>query len=65
MEYDWPGNVRELENLIKRMVVLGNEAPILKSCDSTCQGVATGPPCRSGNRRLRNSPLQPAVPALR
>ncbi len=24
-EYHWPGNVRELENLVKRMVVLGNE----------------------------------------
>jgi two-component system response regulator AtoC len=30
MEYDWPGNVRELENLIKRRVVLGTEAPIQK-----------------------------------
>jgi two-component system, NtrC family, response regulator AtoC len=30
MEYDWPGNVRELENLIKRTVVLGTEAPIQK-----------------------------------
>jgi two-component system, NtrC family, response regulator AtoC len=30
MDYDWPGNVRELENLIKRAVVLGAEAPIRK-----------------------------------
>jgi transcriptional regulator with GAF, ATPase, and Fis domain len=30
MEYDWPGNVRELENLIKRVVILGTEAPIRK-----------------------------------
>jgi two-component system, NtrC family, response regulator AtoC len=29
-EYDWPGNVRELENLIKRMVILGTDAPIRK-----------------------------------
>ena len=29
MEYEWPGNVRQLENMIKRMVVLGTEAPIL------------------------------------
>jgi two-component system response regulator AtoC len=30
IDYDWPGNVRELENLIKRAVVLGTEAPIKK-----------------------------------
>jgi len=30
MNFDWPGNVRQLENLIKRMVVLGTEAPLLK-----------------------------------
>jgi len=29
MQYDWPGNVRELENMIKRVVVLGSEKPIL------------------------------------
>jgi DNA-binding NtrC family response regulator len=29
MEYEWPGNIRQLENMIKRMVVLGGEAPIL------------------------------------
>jgi two-component system response regulator AtoC len=30
VQFDWPGNVRQLENLIKRMVVLGTEAPIMK-----------------------------------
>jgi two-component system, NtrC family, response regulator AtoC len=30
VNYDWPGNVRQLENLIKRMVVLGTEAPLIK-----------------------------------
>ena len=30
MEYYWPGNVRELENMIKRMVVLGNESTVLQ-----------------------------------
>jgi two-component system response regulator AtoC len=30
MNYDWPGNVRQLENMIKRLVVLGSEAAIVK-----------------------------------
>jgi two-component system response regulator AtoC len=29
MDYHWPGNVRELENMIKRMVVLGNEQTVV------------------------------------
>lgn len=28
--HPWPGNIRELESLVKRVVVLGNEEPILK-----------------------------------
>jgi two-component system response regulator AtoC len=28
-EYQWPGNVRELENMVKRMVVLGNEQTVI------------------------------------
>ena len=30
MGYHWPGNVRELENMVKRMVVLGNEQAVLQ-----------------------------------
>src|SRR5579871_107351 len=30
MEYAWPGNIRELENLIKRYVIVGNEAQIIR-----------------------------------
>ncbi len=30
MKYHWPGNVRELENMVRRMVVLGNEQAVLE-----------------------------------
>jgi two-component system response regulator AtoC len=29
MNYHWPGNVRELENMVRRMVVLGNEQAVV------------------------------------
>jgi two-component system response regulator AtoC len=30
MKYHWPGNVRELENMVRRMVVLGNELAVIE-----------------------------------
>jgi two-component system response regulator AtoC len=39
-EYDWPGNVRELENLIKRMVILGTDAPIRREIADAIAGRA-------------------------
>ena len=30
IDYNWPGNVRELENLIKRIVIIGDEEIVLK-----------------------------------
>ena len=30
MEYAWPGNIRELENMVKRYVIVGNEAQIIR-----------------------------------
>ncbi len=41
--FHWPGNVRELENLVKRMVVLGGEAPVLQELASrTAQATVQG-----------------------
>jgi two-component system response regulator AtoC len=43
--YGWPGNVRELENMVKRMVVLGNEAALLEEITHRigAAGAAAGP----------------------
>src|SRR5438093_4046727 len=43
-EYEWPGNVRELENLVKRAVVLGSEAPIRKEISHGIEMAAHRPP---------------------
>jgi two-component system response regulator AtoC len=57
MEHDWAGNVRELENLIKRAVVLGTEAPIRKELS---QGIAM-----AAHRLALLKPARPvAVPAV-
>jgi two-component system response regulator AtoC len=48
-EYEWPGNVRELENLLKRMVILGTDAPIRRELADAIAG-----------RAMRMSP----IPAL-
>ncbi|TLZ45076.1 MAG: sigma-54-dependent Fis family transcriptional regulator [Gammaproteobacteria bacterium] len=53
LEYEWPGNVRQLENLIKRMVVLGSEAPIVQELKN--------PSCTSAPRATA-PPLQPVMP---
>ncbi len=35
MEYNWPGNIRELENMVKRYVIVGNEAQIIRELTNT------------------------------
>jgi two-component system response regulator AtoC len=43
LEYDWPGNVRELENVVKRMMVLGTEAPVQRELREACAAAAKQP----------------------
>ena len=38
-EYAWPGNIRELENMIKRMILLGEEKAVLQSISDSRLGV--------------------------
>jgi DNA-binding NtrC family response regulator len=42
MDYHWPGNIRELENLVKRYVIVGNEAQIIREISSHKPPVETG-----------------------
>ena len=58
-DYDWPGNVRQLENLIKRMVVLGTEAPIVKELQ---QPAARALSAHARRRCASSLGRSPAVP---
>src|SRR5262245_17992192 len=63
MEYDWPGNVRQLENLIKRMVVLGSEAPIIHELRQPATMLHQWPTATAPSApRPAPPPPQPVIP---
>jgi two-component system, NtrC family, response regulator AtoC len=58
--YEWPGNVRQLENMIKRMIVLGSEAPIVTELQQPASLQFRSPSVVPALRPVM--PSQPAVP---
>jgi DNA-binding NtrC family response regulator len=63
MEYEWPGNVRQLENMIKRMVVLGSEDPIIRDLQQPPPQFHHWPQAAPlAAPRPMAAPLQPAAP---
>jgi two-component system, NtrC family, response regulator AtoC len=67
IEYHWPGNIRELENLVKRYVIVGNEAQIIRELSThkpTMPAVSDSQPAgtdpRPGARTVQAGPT--AIP---
>ena len=66
MEYAWPGNIRELENLVKRYVIVGNEAQIIRELSTHKPTLAAVPAAVStaASKSPENGETRlPAVPA--
>jgi DNA-binding NtrC family response regulator len=63
MEYSWPGNIRELENLVKRYVIVGNEAQIIREL-STHKPIMSSVSSRRPAERTVEPAAAPAVVAF-
>lgn len=57
VRYHWPGNIRELENMVKRLVVLGDEVAVIGEVSPRAE---TRKIVQSRNREARN-PHPPIV----
>ena len=62
LEYEWPGNVRQLENMIKRMVVLGTEAPIIQELQQPASPLHHWASASSASAPRPMAPPQPVMP---
>src|SRR3954464_10159761 len=70
MEYPWPGNIRELENMVKRYVIVGNEAQIIRELSthkpiiSSMSGSSPGWNPRNGTEPAQSQPAPSPVVAF-
>ena len=61
--YSWPGNVRELENVIKRFVILQDEALLLRELQaSTRRAQAAAAVATASQERIAPAPVAVAAP---
>ncbi len=70
MTYPWPGNIRELENMIKQIVVLGNERAVLQKFEqfrsmhpvgiAPTSDLPPSPTALGGPMQTPQAPLPPA-----
>jgi two-component system response regulator AtoC len=59
-EYHWPGNIRELENVIKRMVIFGEESALEELQRTTSNPVLTNKPETLSLKDLRKQAAETA-----
>jgi two-component system, NtrC family, response regulator AtoC len=66
LEYTWPGNIRELENLVKRYVIVGNEAQIIRELSThkpIMSSTSASPVWRWKDDKSSGDPPQLGAPA--
>ncbi len=67
LTYDWPGNVRELENMIKRFVILQDEAMVVRELTKpravTTANAGVAVPAPAAEAVMATSPPVPPMPA--
>jgi len=63
MDYAWPGNIRELENLVKRYVIVGNEAQIIREL-STHKPIVSSMPTAPVSAAEPDVPSPVSVPPI-